>query len=482
MLLQLTMIGTEGVDARDLGYLLHKHPDKVQRFTAGAAEAVVFYPHVGEDRCTVALLLEVDPVALVRAKRVRVDGFTLAQYVNDRPYAASSMLAVAIGKVFSTAMNGVCAARPELAATPVDLELRLPAVPCRGGAELARRLLEPVGWSVRADPVPLDEQFPEWGESRYVDLVLTGRVLLGDALSHLYVLLPVLDNAKHYWFSGDEADKLVRRGGRWLAGHPERELITRRYLAHRRTLVTDATERLLALDVAVEAEPDPDLAEPEEDPGDAAEEARVPLAVQRRGAVLAALRDAGAGTVVDLGCGPGALLADLLADGRYRKILGVDVSPLALTRAERKLRLHRLGDRVAERISLVQSSATYRDDRLAGYDAVVLMEVIEHLDPERLPALVRSVFGHARPGVVVITTPNVEYNARYDTLPAGRSRHPDHRFEWTRAEFAAWAETVAGEYGYAVEFRPVGNVDAELGSPTQLALFRRATREEVTDA
>jgi 3' terminal RNA ribose 2'-O-methyltransferase Hen1 len=131
-------------------------------------------------------------------------------------------------------------------------------------------------------------------------------------------------------------------------------------------------------------------------------------------------------------------------------------------------------DSVRARLTLRQSSATYRDRALEGYDAIVLMEVVEHLDPDRLPALERSVFGHARPASVIVTTPNSEYNVRYERLAAGTMRHPDHRFEWTRAEFAAWAGAVGDAYGYAVELRPVGEVDDELGPPTQLALFTRA--------
>ena len=219
--------------ATDLGYLLHKHPGRVQAFDTAAGPASVFYPEAGDERCTVALLLEVDPVGLVRSVKGRSDAFSLGQYVNDRPYAASSLLAVALGKVFRTAMSGRCDARPELVGLELPLEIHVPALPCRGGARLAGQLFGPLGWEVRAEPVPLDPELPGWGDSRYVDLRLTGRVRLADALNHLYVLLPVLDDAKHYWVGPDEVDKLVRAGGGWLAAHPDRELISRRYLAHR---------------------------------------------------------------------------------------------------------------------------------------------------------------------------------------------------------------------------------------------------------
>ncbi|WP_109506617.1 3' terminal RNA ribose 2'-O-methyltransferase Hen1 [Nocardioides speluncae] len=449
-------------NATDLGYLLHKHPDRAQEFGVTAGTAHVFYPEADEHRCTVALLLEVDPIALVRGRRRgggrSGDGLTLGQYVNDRPYAASSMLAVALGKVFRTALAGRCDARPDLVDRPLSLDVHVPSLP--GGAELVRDLFEPLGWQVDASPVPLDETIPEWGPSRYVDLRLTGSQVLSQALSHLYVLLPALDDAKHYWVTSDEVDKLVRAGEGWLAGHPQRELITRRYLKHQRELVETATSRLLeAEDVPV------DLA--------ADEPAPRPLVALRKEAVLAALQESGAQRVVDLGCGEGALLRWLIDDARYGEVVGADVSPLALSRAEKRLNLDRMPDTQRARLTLLQSSLTYRDDRIAGYDAIVLMEVVEHLDPDRLPALEQTVFGHARPKTVIVTTPNSEHNVRYEKLAAGAMRHPDHRFEWTRAEFRAWADGVAAMHGYATAYSPIGEDDPEVGPPTQMAVFTR---------
>jgi 3' terminal RNA ribose 2'-O-methyltransferase Hen1 len=474
------------VVANDLGYLLHKHPDRAQSFDLPVGRAHVFYPEASAQRCTAALLLEVDPIGLVRGRGFGgSDDFSLAQYVNDRPYAASSMLAVALAGVYRTAMSGRCEHRPELPELPLDLHLHVPALPCRGGPQIAERLFAPLGWQVVATPVPLDPELG-WGPSRYVDLELTGRLRLADALNQLYVLLPVLDDAKHYWVSSDEVDKLIRAGGGWLGEHPERELITTRYLRHRRALVMTATDRLAELDDQArpdDAEPDdagPSSAEPSNAEPSSTEpslphlpQVRITLAEQRRTAVLAAIKAAGATSVVDLGCGEGKLLRALLDDPVYRRILGVDVSHRSLEIAARRLRLDQLPERALERISLRQSSLTYRDAAVAGFDAAVLMEVIEHIDLPRLSALERNVFGSARPGVVVVTTPNVEHNVLLEGLPAGTTRHRDHRFEWTRAEFRDWAVRVGGGYGYGVSFQPVGPDDPEVGPPTQLALFVR---------
>jgi 3' terminal RNA ribose 2'-O-methyltransferase Hen1 len=481
----LVTVSTTHVPATDLGFLLHKNPARVQPVEVSTGTAHVFYPEADEHRCTVALLLEVDPIGLVRSARAgSAEGAALAQYVNDRPYAASSLLAVALGKAFASARRGVSRERPGLVDVALPLEVHVPALSCRGGAEMAHRFFAPLGWRVEATAVPLDETFPEWGDSRYVDLRLTGELRLADALNHLYVALPVLDDARHHWIGTDEIDKLLRAGSGWLATHPDRDLITRRYLGHRTGLTRRAIERLAEVDdTAVETLDDatappvaaaggPRTTEHEEDA-----ERPVPLALQRHGAVLAALRSVGAQRVVDLGCGAGALLQALLADSAFTEVVGVDVSARALEVAARRLRLDRLPERQRARIRLLQSGLTYTDARLRGYDAAVLMEVVEHLDPDRLPALEHAVFGAAAPTTVVVTTPNVEYNVRFEGLAAGAFRHRDHRFEWTRQEFTGWAAAVGERYGYAVRLLGVGDDDPEVGTPTQLAVFTRRAAE-----
>ncbi|WP_458686829.1 3' terminal RNA ribose 2'-O-methyltransferase Hen1 [Nocardia tengchongensis] len=547
--------------ATDLGYLLHKNPSRRQTFEQSYGVAHVLYPEASDERCTAALLLEIDPVRLVRGKSKGTPDFSLGQYVNDRPYAASSLLSVAISTVFGTALHGRCAQRPELAGTALDLRIELPAVPCKGGPEYAERVFAPLGWTVAATPLPLDPAFPEWGESHYVRLELTGTLRLAEALTHLYVLLPVLDGSKHYWLDTAEIDKLLRFGEGWLTAHPEREWITRRYLTRRHTLVRTALARLAELDDqdpeelgALEhdyddegpdtettvphrgvdiAAPTTELADsrvageytsasdaavrpgmtgtagqpaaetrscnalvegsgsiasgPGLEPGEPAGGDPAPqpvesgerapsLAVLRRAAVHRALLAEGASRVLDLGCGQGALLLELAADRALTEIVGVDVSMRELKIAARRVR--RLPEWQARRVTVRQGALTYTDASLRGFDAAVLMEVIEHVDATRLQALEQAVFGAAAPGAVVVTTPNSEFNVRYDGLGAGAFRHSDHRFEWTRAEFAAWAHRVGATHGYAVRFEPVGPEDAEVGASTQMAVFTRKNNDD----
>jgi 3' terminal RNA ribose 2'-O-methyltransferase Hen1 len=466
----LLTVTTTREPATDLGYLLVKHPDRVHRFDVSTGTAYLFFPYAKPERCTAVLLLEVDAVRLTTRGR---DGFTLSQFVNDRPYAASSLLAAALNRVLRSAMRGECPDRPELATAALPLEVRIPVLRCQGGPAIAAQLFEPLGWRVNASYIELDETFPEWGASRYVDLTLTGELRLADALNQLYVLLPVLDDAKHYWVSPDEVEKLLRAGTGWLAAHPAKELVTQRYLAHNRGLAAKALGELAALRLAeVDDDPDPAPAAADEEAELPAPARKTPLAEQRRKAVLAALAETAPARVLDLGCGSGALLADLLKEKRHTEIVGVDVSPQVLLLAERRLRLDRLPSRQRDRVRLWQSALTYTDDRLVGFDAAVLMEVIEHVDPPRLAAVAASVLGHARPTRVVVTTPNVEYNVRFPGMTTPL-RHHDHRFEWTRAEFAAWCADAARRYGYRVDVRGVGDTDPQVGSPTQMAVFDR---------
>jgi 2-polyprenyl-3-methyl-5-hydroxy-6-metoxy-1,4-benzoquinol methylase len=486
----LLTITNSSPPATDLGFVLHKNPAAVRSVDVGFGVAHAFYPEAETGRCTIALLCEVDPVALVR--RSRGGPFPLAAYVNDRPYAASSFLSVALRKMFGTALQGRCTQRPELVEARLDLSVRLPVLPCRGGQALLRRLFEPLGYQVSARPIPLDPGFPAWGDSPYADVRISATCRVQDLLGHLYVLLPVLDDDKHYWVTRDEIDKLTGGAGRWLATHPERDVIVRRYLRHQARLAQEALARLADEGGATAGDPadEEEAAGPGEpggpgeaagpgEPGGPGEAAGQPGAEHTRlrdlrvAAVTAALTAAGARHVLDLGCGDGRLIAALLHSGQFEEIVGVDASVTALERAARRLRVDEMAPRQRDRVRLIQGALTYRDRRLAGYDAAVLMEVIEHVDPDRLSALEQAVFGGAAPATVIVTTPNAEYNAHYPALAAGALRHPDHRFEWDRPQFRAWAEGVAARHGYTVAFDPVGEDDPQAGPPTQMAVLSR---------
>jgi len=456
------------ISGADLGYLLHKNPARLHSFTLPFGQAHVFYPELWDKASAVSLLLDVDPVALVRGRAHSHGEGSLDQYVNDRPYVASSFLSVALSRVFASAMGGRSKERQALADGPLDLTAEIAVIPCRGGELFLRDLFEPLGYQVEAEHHPLDERFPQWGEGPYYTVRLHGRKRLQDLLTHIYVLVPVLDAGKHYWVGDDEVEKLLRKGEGWLAAHPKKEAIATRYLRHDRRLTRDALARLIDDDaVDVEASEQEHLEE------ELTIEAPLKLWEQRIGAVLSALRAVGAKSVIDLGCGEGRLLKPLLGDGTFERIAGMDVSWRTLETAGRRLHLDQLAPMQRKRIELLHGSLMYRDKRLSGFDAAAVVEVIEHLDAPRLAAFERVLFEAAQPGAVVITTPNSEYNVKFATLPAGEFRHKDHRFEWTRAQFAGWASAVAKRFGYSVRFLPVGPEDPAVGPPTQMGVFTK---------
>jgi 3' terminal RNA ribose 2'-O-methyltransferase Hen1 len=462
MLLTITYTGQ---NTTDLGYLLYKNPYRPQMFELNHGKAYVFYPEVSEERTTVALLLDINPIDLARGKAGKT-GSGLFDYVNDRPYVSSSFMSTAISNVFGTAMTGRADAHQELSDSTLDLTATVTMLPCRGEQEKINNVFEPLGYTVNFETFVSDENFPDWGESKYINLTIKGKVRLRDLLKHLYVLIPVFDRQKHYWVGTDEVEKLLRKGEDWLPNHPEKEYITGRYLNRRSSLVNMAFERL-AIASAVDGEVLSAEPKETEDKSDK----KLNLNAQRLGSVVAALKSCGAKKVIDIGCGEGNLLKLLMKERQFTDIAGVDVSHIALDRASAKLKLERVGDSIRERIRLFQGSLTYKDKRFEGYDAACVIEVIEHLDITRLAAFERVLFEFAKPPVVVLTTPNKEYNANYGFLHEENLRHGDHRFEWTRAEFREWADKIADKFNYTVQFSEIGDADETYGAPTQMGVF-----------
>lgn len=466
MLLSIT---NEKIPATDLGYLLHKNPFRCQEIQLSFGKSYVFYPEATENSCTASLLLDIDPVGMVRGKAGGSKSGPLDQYVNDRPYVASSFLSVAIAKVFGSAMQGKCKARPELVDTYLPLTVQLSVLPCRGGEQFLKDLFEPLGYHVSAEPHILDSTFKDWGDSAYYTVSLQKESVLKDVLTHLYVLIPVLDNSKHYFVGEAELNNLLAKGDGWLAQHPKKEVITKRYLKHRISLARQALKRLMD-----DSQADVEFAPHKPDTLEESLEKPLSLNEQRIKAVHAKITESTANSVIDLGCGDGKLLKVLIRDKSIDRLAGMDVSIRSLERAHKRVGLDRLPIRIKEKISLFHGSLMYKDKRFSGFDAAVVVEVVEHLDPPRLSAFERVLFEYAKPKTIILTTPNREYNATWDNLPEGALRHGDHRFEWTRDEFRLWAESLSEKYQYSVGYYSIGPVDETLGSPTQMGVFKRA--------
>ena len=459
MLLTITY---EGKNTQELGFLLHKNPERAQQFELSFGKAYVFYPEVSDARTTAALLLDIDPLDLARGKEGCKDG-GLFDYVNDRPYASTSFMSTAIIRVFSTAVSGRCDKRPELVKTPLQLTARLASLKDSGDEKLAKELFEPLGYTVKTERTILDDSFPEWGGSPYIGLEISGTVRLSELLNHLYVLIPVFDKQKHYYTSEDVINKLLDHGEGWLSDHPYKEKITRRYFDQRRSYARKALDVLLENDIT------------EDSRENAAEEktAHTPLNTLRMETVKNAVLASGASTVIDLGCGECRLTSLLLNEQQIKKITACDVMVSTLEKAAQKLHLDRMQPYRRDKLTLMQASLTYRDRRFDGFDCACVIEVIEHIEPARIPAFERSVFEFAAPKTVILTTPNREYNAKYEHMQENTLRHGDHRFEWTRSEFRQWTDHICEKFGYTCEISGIGDTDEKLGSPTQMGVKKK---------
>lgn len=467
----LLTLSTTHQPATDLGFLLHKHPERLHEIEIPQGRALMFYPEASNERCTFALTLELDPVQLVRGSGQKGDAGLLDDYVNDRPYAVSSFLTVALGRALGTAFTGRSKDRQALADSAISFEITLTPLPVRGAEDLPQRLFAPLGYEVNVERHVLLPDQPSWGESPYVSLTLKATKQLREVLEHIFVLIPVMDNRKHYFIGKEELEKLLRKGEQWLQNHPEKVLITERYLKHRKALIREALARL-SDDAPLENQADPDT-DLNQNLAEMALEKPMQLNELRLETVTQVLLEQGAKRVLDLGCGEGRLLKRLSQEGQFKRLVGVDVSLRALEIAARRLHLEHASEKQLERMALWQGALTYRDQRFAGFDAIALVEVVEHLELDRLPALERVVFEFAHPSVLVVTTPNSEFNARFPNLAQGKFRHADHRFEWTRAEFTEWCERVAASYGYQVALSGIGETDPELGSVTQMGVFTK---------
>lgn len=454
MLLEIT---TTHTPATDLGFLLNKHPDRLQSVELAVGKAHVFYSEASESICTACLLLDINPVDLVRTRGQMA--FLQQHYVNDRPYTSNSFLSTALVKAFGSAMNGTCKGKPELVDQPLPLKAIVNSLKADCDHAYLAKLFEPLGYDLKMETMPLDEQFPSLGMSKTVNITIEKVTTVKDMLSQLYVIMLALDNDRHYWISQAEIEVLLRRGEGWLDQHPEKEWITRRFLKNLRTYTNQALLMLAGEEELVKEEHKPKV--------------WISLHEQRLQMAFELIKQSGASSVLDLGCGEGKLLRKLIKDSQFRRIAGMDVSFSELQKAKEKLFLDTASPLMRERISLFHGSVTYKDDRMKGFEAAALVEVIEHLDEERLPAMEKVVFGNACPKTVIVSTPNAEYNTVYKRLDADRFRHEDHRFEWSREQFTNWCNSICTQYGYEVNVYEVGEKEEGIGAASQMAVFKR---------
>jgi len=459
MILNIT---TTTFPAKNLGFLLHKNPDNFKSVKLSIGKAHIFYPEASDERTTVSLLLDINPMELAKSKKNIIrKGFSLAQYVNDRPYVASSFMSVALAKAFSTAMNGTCKNKPELVDEKMDFEVEISVLHSpRGGDNLIKRLFLPLGYELEIKKYLLDEKFESWGEANYYTLKLRNKIKLKELLSHLYVLIPVLDNDKHYFVSSAEIEKLLTKGKGWLENHPEMEIIAKRYMIGLKSLSKEVIEKLYEGN------------ESYKNLLNLAKKEKKYLNDIRLDSVFNELVQNKIYSVIDIGCGEGKLIQKLIKSSQFNKIAGMDVSYKELLKAKARMFFDEMAPRQKSRIDLFHGSIVYKDERLRIYQAATVIEVIEHLDEEKLHIFEKVLFEYTNPEFIIITTPNIEFNETYKKINKQDLRHHDHRFEWTREEFQSWSEKLAKKYNYNIEFKNVGESIKDIGSPTQMGIFK----------
>ncbi|RZA27031.1 MAG: 3' terminal RNA ribose 2'-O-methyltransferase Hen1 [Proteobacteria bacterium] len=452
-------ISTQHHPASDLGFLFHKHPDRVHKLDLPFGKATVYFSELSAERSTAILQVEVDSIGLVRGWGGGGNSHE-DLYVNDRPYVSSSLFSLALSKAYRSAMNGVSKERPELALSSLPFDVYIPTLSSPLGKEAIVEVFEPLGYELVIEETPLDAKFVEWGEGRFYQVTLRNTLPLSMLLKHLYILLPVLDGSKHYWVHQDEITKLIEKGKGWLSEHPSRHKIIKRYLKNQKDLAREAALKL----ADSSSESSPTIMPVDKPPS---------LNDLRMRSVVETLKASNCSRVIDMGCGPGVLIKELLKDRQFTDILGVDVSPHALKRAKVRLGYDDLSENQKKRLSLMQGSLVYNDKRFHGYDAIALVEVIEHIEPERLSTVERVLFEFSRPLTIIITTPNKDFNLSIKALGADRMRHRDHRFEWSAQEFQQWALGIAKQYGYSVRFQDIGRETIDSIAPTQMGVFTR---------
>lgn len=458
-------IAVSGEHAPDLGFVLYKHPGRFFEKSASKGRVTGGFTENREDFAEFTLAVEIDPVERVRG--VNWDR-GIASYVEPMPFLAASHMSQALSQALGSAMNGVLGSKDPVIDTrvkaagvkPWPLTIKVGAVRC--SPYMIESLFSELGWSVEIESHNLDVPGVSEDDDRPLHVfTLKGEATVSDALTQLYVLLPVLDPSRHYFYDESEARKLFEKGGDWLKGHSSRDLIISRYLSKSKELRGYA--RQLFGNFQEKKDLDELIAETEElmrdwdDPDDTSPHQ------QRHSQIIRDVVSWGARSVIDLGCGEGRLLERLVRIAPDMRVVGIEPSAREIERARKRLS-NNPGKNLDPRVEFVHGSAMYGDERFKDFDAAILSEVIEHVDEDRLSLLARSVFGIMAPRRVVITTPNGDYNRVFGLRP-GEFRHADHRFEWTLAECQAWVVGVTAAYPYEAEITPVGgrNADADEG-------------------
>lgn len=445
--MQLTIRAT-GENVKAISHLLSKNPNNLYERNHKGHLVRLFYSEFTEERVEVTIFVTPDPIELMQKGSNTYD---ITHYINDREFAVSSIFTSFIRSALGTALNG----------QPKEeyikwVDYRFPftfefgPVASTLSDQHIKDLFEPIGYEVAITRPEIHYAIDLKDKSSARFLALSGSQTLQDALRHLFVLIPVIDNYKHYFIDEKEIEKLERYGEGWLEGHPLRDMIYRQAL------------RFKEIYSLVEgSNPDAAADQPAK---------KVRLNDLRYEKIVETAQSLDPKTIVDFGSGEGKLSVRLAFMDGVKEILAVEPSEAENLKAKRRF------DKAKEVPGFVEpktlwGSLFYYDERLKGKDLIVLCEVIEHIDEQRLPKAMDLILHQYAPKSFIITTPNREYNDVYDM--EDHFRHDDHRFEWTREEFQTWCKERNHQHLYELEFFGIGEEHPSQGFPTQMCVFKR---------
>ncbi|WP_342431763.1 3' terminal RNA ribose 2'-O-methyltransferase Hen1 [Neobacillus sp. FSL H8-0543] len=444
MQLSLTVRGT---GAETVSYLIAKNPTNLYERNEKGFKVRLVYPTFTNDEAEFLIYVQPDPIDLARNSAEKYD---ITSYINDREFAVSSIFVSAIRKALGTALNG----KPDEEYTewvdhPFVMELNFGPVATDLNDREIEDLFKPIGYKVTIESGV--STFREKSSAKFI--TITGEQTVQNALKHISTLIPVIDNYKHYFIDEREVEKLDRYGDDWLESHPAKLLILKRALRYQSLIVKSKFYHR------------------EQSTKGIVEQPKVRLNEQRYDAIVNYIKGLpNRETIVDLGAGEGKLSVQFGFIDGVKEILSIEPSSKSRVKAIKRFQEENDKERYIEPKSLA-GSLYYFDERLQNKDIIVLCEVIEHIDEHRLPNIFKTIVNDYRPRILIVTTPNQEYNVVYEM--DDEMRHDDHRFEWTRAEFREKCEQWTKDSSYQVSFQGIGEEIESYGQPTQMAIFRR---------
>ncbi|MCK1992095.1 3' terminal RNA ribose 2'-O-methyltransferase Hen1 [Peribacillus muralis] len=445
--MQLT-INASGNNVKAISYLLSKNPNNLYERKHKGHVVRLFYSTFTETEMEATIFVTPDPIELVKNT---ANSYDITHYINDREFAVSSIFCSLIRSALGTALNGQPKEEhAEWVNHPFSFQFDFGPVVSTLSDNQLRELFEPIGYEVSITRPDIQYSFDMKDRSSTRTVSLKGLKTLQEGLRHLFVLIPVIDNYKHYYIDEKEIDKLERYGEGWLDDHPMRDFIYRQSLRFKEVYSIVENKK-------------PEMKKDDK-------ESKVRLNDLRYEKIFDTVSQMHPSSVVDFGSGEGKLSVRLGFIEGVKEILAVEPSQSATLKALGRF------DKVKDKEKFVipkplWGSLFYYDEELKNKDVIILCEVIEHIDEHRLPKVMDTILQDYQPRALILTTPNREYNEVYDMEDA--LRHNDHRFEWTRAEFQQWCTARNHDDSYDLRFEGIGEEHVTQGCPTQMCVFER---------